>query len=147
MRLNRLFVTLILFGELLFNQGCRYGTLQIQYIFPDGFKGPAVIRVNQNGGIPACDVPWLPRTQLCVLQFPSSGVLNIQDGSPGEQWHRASARYTNGSVIPVPDAASGVTVSKNEIALWAIGSVQNGEDWLFVGTEDEFRKFRDEKHK
>lgn len=143
---NRFIVIVTLFAELCFNQACHSGKRQIEYVFPDGFRGPAVIRENQKDGIPACEVPWLPRTTVCTLRFPSSGVLNIQGESPGKLWHWAAAHYANGTVIPVPNTPAGVKVSKDEIALWTFGSVQNGEDWLFIGTEDQFRKFRDEKH-
>ena len=61
-----------------------------------------MIRENQAAGIPACQVPWLPRTHVCVLNSPSSGVLNIQGASPGQFWHQASAHYADGTVIPIP---------------------------------------------
>jgi hypothetical protein len=50
-----------------------------------------------------------------------------------------------GRVIPVPYNTPESNESKEIIALWTFGSVQHGEDWLFVGTEDEFRKFKNEK--
>jgi hypothetical protein len=62
-------------------------------------------------------------------------------------WHSASARYENGTVIPVPYTTPGAKVSPDTLALWSFGSVQNGEAWLFVGTEEEFGKFRDEHYR
>lgn len=132
-----------LFG-LLF-ASCQLGKMQIEYVFPEGFRGPAVIRENQQNGIQPCNLPSLPTTYQCVLEFPVSGVLNIQGESPGKVWHNASARYADGTLIPVPYNTPGSNVSKETIALWTFGSVQQGEDWLFVGNEDEFRRFKNEK--
>lgn len=134
-----------LIGLLVVASGCTR-TIEIEYVFPNGFRGAAVIRENQPNGIPPCKLPALAGINHCVLNFPSTGVLNIQGDSPGTVWHTSSARYTNGMVIPVPYNTPGAHVSKETIALWTFGGVQYGEDWLFVGTEDEFRKFRDEKH-
>ena len=119
--------------------------MQIEYVFPEGFRGAAVIRENQQNGTPPCKLPSLPTTYQCVLEFPVSGVLNIQGESPGKVWHNALARYAGGTSIPVPYNTPGTDVSRETIALWTFGSVQQGEDWLFVGTEDEFRKFKNEK--
>ena len=142
---KQLVIAIALLSELFLTTGCRSGKIQIEYIFPDGFRGAAVIRENQAAGIPSCETPWLPRTQICILKFPATGILDVQGDSPGKLWHWASARYVNGTAIPVPYTNPGVGVSKETIALWTFGSVQNGEDWVFVGTDDEFTKFRDEK--
>lgn len=139
-------VTLVLSAGLLLNQGCSSGHLEVEFVFPDGFRGPAVIRENQSDGTPVCEVPWLPRTKVCVFGFPASGVLHTQGVSPTKNWHRASARYENGTAIPVSNKPGGVIVAKDEVAVW-YGPALEGEDWLFVGTEDEFRKFKYEKER
>jgi hypothetical protein len=139
-------VTIVLLAFMLLNQACQSGKLQVEYVFPDGFKGPVVIREHQPDGIAACEVPWLPRTEVCVLNFPASGTLNTQGDSPTKLWHIASARYANGTVIPVPNTPAGITVAKDEVAVW-YGQGQQGEGWLFVGTGDEFTNFQDEKNR
>jgi hypothetical protein len=141
---NRVFAFL-LFSQVLHLAGCQLGKVQIDYVFPDGFRGAAVIREHQPNGISPCKFLSFPGTHRCVLNFPNSGILTIQDESPGTYWHNPSARYASGTVIPVPDSTRGIIVSNREIGLWTFGSVQNDEDWLFVGTEDEFMKFKEEK--
>lgn len=79
------------------------------------------------------------------MNLPSSGELKIQGESPGKLWHRASARYASGIPIPVPSNTPEISASKETVALWTFGGIQDGEDWLFVGTEEEFRKFKNEK--
>jgi hypothetical protein len=129
---------------LLLFSACSSGKLDIEYVFPDGFRGGAVIRENRPNGIPACRQPSFWRNERCILKFPSSGVVEVQGPEPGTMWHSASARYENGTAIPVPYTTPGTKVPPGTLALWSFGSVQNGEAWLFIGTEEEFRKFRDE---
>ena len=133
-----------LIGPLLAYQACQAGNLQLEYVFPDGFRGLALIRENQNDGSPACEIPWLPRTEVCVLNFPASGVIHTQGVSPTTVWHRATARYANGTAIPVPNRAAGIIVAEDEVAVW-YGQGVEGEGWLFVGTSDEFREFNIER--
>ena len=47
----------------------------------------------------------------------------------------------------VPSATPGAKVSADTLAFWTFGSIQNNEDWVFVGTEEEFRKFRNEQQR
>jgi len=134
-------------GLFLLFSACTNRNSQIEYIFPAGFRGGAVIRENRPTGVDACRRSWFPYTEHCILKFPSSGMLEVRGQSPGGTWHYASARYENGTVIPVPYTTPGEKFPSDTVALWAFGSIQNGEDWLFVGTEEEFRKFRDDRHK
>jgi hypothetical protein len=120
---------------------------EIEYIFPDGFRGGAVIRENRPTGIPVCRQSWFLRNERCTIKFPSSGIVEVQGQAPEGMWHYASARYENGTVIPTPYTTPGANFPSNTLALWSFGSIQNGEAWFFVGTEEEFRKFRDDHHR
>jgi hypothetical protein len=138
-------ITFVSMANLLLMYGCSRNATTVEYVFPDGFRGAAVIRENQPGGVPSCKSDYFfSRRPPCVLHFSNSGVLNIQGQSPTTQWHNASARYANGTVIPVSYSSPDFKVPKGEIALWSY-AIQNGEDMLFVGTEDEFLKFRTDK--
>src|SRR6266498_1355319 len=139
-------LTIVLLMAVFCVYACQLGSMKISYVFPDQFRGPAVIRENQPDGIVSCTVPLIPGTHDCVLNFPPSGVLSIKGQSPGRYWHEATARYGNGTKIHIPDSANKITIAKDQIGLWSYGSIQNG-DWLFVGTEDEFVKFKEQKQR
>lgn len=132
---------------LLMFSGCTGRSVNIEYIFPDGFRGGAVVRENRPDGISACRQSWFPPRQRCIIKFPASGVVEIQSQAPEGTWHYASARYENGTAIPVPYMTPGAKLPPDTLALWAFGSIQNHEAWLFVGTEEEFRKFKDEHYR
>ena len=143
---GNLFLVLLL-GSMILLTGCIRGYITVEYVFPEGFRGPAVIRVRQPSGIPACEQDYLrPGTNRCVLTFPPSGIMNTQGEAPvtQDQWH-ASARYANGTEIPISGAPQ-TKISSGQVALWSLGSIQEGENWLFVGTADEFERFRDKKN-
>lgn len=142
---RRIFAVLLL-AQMVFYVGCIRGYITVEYIFPNGFQGPAVIRVRQSAGVPACEVDYLrPGSHRCVLTFPPSAVLNIQGEAPETQnQYHASARYANGTAIPIRGVPQ-ADVSNKTAAVWSLGFIREGEDWLFVGTEDEFMKFKEEK--
>jgi len=54
---NRVF-TFLLLSQLLHLAGCQLGKIQIDYVFPDGFRGAAVIR-EDRGAV----------TEFCRLKF------------------------------------------------------------------------------
>jgi len=138
----------VLLAFLVLFVGCIRGYITVEYVFPDGFRGPAVIRVRQPDGVPECEKDYLRRgSHRCVLTFPPSGVLNTQGEAPitQDQWE-ATARYANGTAIPIPGVPE-TSISSNQTALWSLGTIKEGENWLFVGTESEFIKFKEQQQR
>jgi hypothetical protein len=137
-----------LFVQIALVVGCQLAHVEIEYVFPDGFRGGAVIRENQPDGVALCRIDaWLPGTHRCTVSMPSSGELKIQGESPDVLWHSASAHYASGKLIPLPNDNPRINDPEATIALWRPGQITPGEVWLFVGTKDECTKFLDEKHK
>jgi hypothetical protein len=136
----------LLLASIILYVGCLRGYITVEYVFPDGFRGPAIIRERQPDGVPECEKDYVRRgSHRCVLTFPSSGVLSTQGEAPitQDQWE-ASARYANGTAIPIPGVPE-TTISSDQVALWSLGSIKEGENWLFVGTESEFFRFKEQQ--
>lgn len=43
--------TFSMLAHMLIFAGCQFGTVEIEYVFPDGFRGAALIREKQTDGI------------------------------------------------------------------------------------------------
>lgn len=120
---------------------------QLVYIFPDGFKGAAVVRSNRPNGVPIA-----PRNGIITLSFPPSGVLDIQGDDPIHDWHLPIAKYVSGkkiSVVGRSDDGSLAPTPDDVIALRYAGvkgesAKGTEESWFVIGTREDAIKVKAE---
>src|SRR4051812_45852520 len=117
--------------------GCRLKHREIEFIFPDGFKGPFIIIKNAAGPSGAFHQDKL------TLMVPASRVVLINDDSALNEWTVRSARFASGDSLPIDNEHD-----RSLIALRGGGYSSGMRQGLtipphhsyFVGTEDEFEK-------
>ena len=117
---------------------------QLVYIFPDGFKGPAVVRSNRPDGLSIA-----AKNGVITLSFPSSGVLDIQGDDPIHDWHRSMAKYVSGKKISVVGESGDGSLADEVIALRYAGvkgesAKGTEESWYVVGTREDAIKVKAE---
>jgi hypothetical protein len=113
---------------------------ELIYIFPDGFRGIAIVRSNKPSGVSV-----KPSGGVVTLIFPASGILDIRGDDPIHDWHRPSARYVSGETIPAASANPDRPISDDVVGLRTVGSKGESADgdeetWYVVGTFDELKK-------
>ena len=113
---------------------------EIVLVFPDGFRGVAIIRASRPDG-----VPIESKNGVITLTFPRSGILDIKEAIPTFDWHRLSAKFANGEDIPIYDNDD-QEVPVEKIALRSAGVVGKTEDWYVVGTYDDLKKVLEKKY-
>lgn len=107
--------------------GCREKpTPSITLVFPDGFRGVAILRWKQSDGL------RLPPSELnYTLNIPASGVLLIDGKNLMVDWYRQEARYASGQPIPQGDQH---TRDEEGVYLWDMGlNADASECWYVVG--------------
>jgi hypothetical protein len=115
---------------------------QLVYIFPDGFKGAAVVRSNRPNGVSIA-----AKSGIVSLSFPASGVLEIQEDDPIHDWHRSMAKYVRGKKILVVGESGDGSVADDVIALRYAGvkgepAKGTEESWYVVGTSEDAIKVK-----
>ena len=110
---------------------------QLIYIFPDGFRGAAVVRSNRPSGVPV-----VAKDGVVTLSFPPSGMLDIQGDDPVHEWHRPVAQYVSGQKIPVPGISGDGPLPDGVVAFRYAGvkgesAKGTEESWYVIGTAEE----------
>lgn len=123
---------------------CQRADMEIVYVFPEGFRGVAKIRSRRPEGLALRPQREGANRQVLTLQFPASGVLDIRGESPTLDWYSPSARYADGTAIPV--AGFGGKVAEDAVALRGMGGIINDEEWYVVGTFADQLKAAAERH-
>ena len=117
---------------------------QLVYIFPDGFKGAAVVRSNRPNGLSIA-----AKDRIITLTFPPSGVLDIQGDDPIHRWHRSTAKYVSGQKISVVGESGDGPLADDVIALRYAGvkgepAKSTEESWYVIGTSEDAMKVKAE---
>jgi len=114
--------------------GCRQESITLEFVVPTGFTG--ILKLRDVG----TEGPELAATNgTMVLNFPASGVLDIQGPLPTLKWHSPVARFADGRAIPVP--APQAFVPNDVIALRGLGGKPgNTEVWFLVGKADQMQE-------
>lgn len=112
---------------------CSRRPNQVTYVFPDDFREVFIFRGGEDDGIVVSKVDGT-RT----FYIPPSGVLIVKGELPTRQWHTPSARYANGTPIPIYQPSN--QLSKDTVALRGLGTKNEKEDWFVVGTYDDAAK-------
>lgn len=113
----------------------------IEYVLPDGFTGPFIIVVADDGADAVTD-----RWKYTVVTVPQSGKVTIRDDSFLHESSFVKARYSNGERIPI-----GGIDTETSFALW-MGGWSSGQNLVkrlkygpahkyFVGSRSEFEEF------
>ena len=144
MLIKRLKLVLLLWSMVGVNTSCWESSYTLTYIFPDGFKGAAVIRSNRPSGVPV-----EARNGVITLRFPSSGVLDIQGDDPIHDWHRPIAQYASGKKISVIGISGDGPLPDDAVALRYAGvkgerAKGTEESWYVIGTSEDARKVKSE---
>lgn len=107
--------------------GCREKPSPvITLVFPDGFRGVAILRWKQSDGL-----KLTPGELNYTLTIPSSGLLTIQGKNFMLDWYRQEARYVSGQPLLQGDQH---TKDEEGIYLWDMGvNADGGECWYVVG--------------
>ncbi len=107
-------------------------------VFPDGFRGVAILRWKQPEGIKLS-----PGELNYTLHIPSSGVLGIQGKNMMVDWHRQEARYASGRPLPQGDQH---TKDEESVYLWDMGlNADASECWYVVGQAKDIDGVRERK--
>ena len=137
--------TVLLFVMVVVSTSCFFDSgYQLEYIFPDGFKGPAVVRSNRPKGVNIA-----PKNGIITLNFPLSGVLDIHEDDPIHAWHRPVAKYGSGKKILVVGESGDGSLSDDVIALRYAGvkgerAKGTEESWYVIGTSEDARRVKAE---
>jgi hypothetical protein len=98
----------------------------IVLVFPDGFRGVAILRWKQPDGI-----KLTPGELNYTLTIPASGVLPIQGKNLMVDWHIQQARYASGQPLAKGDQH---TKDEEGVYLWDMGlNADAKESWYVVG--------------
>jgi hypothetical protein len=118
------FVVLALLG---IASGCANKTMTIEFIVPNGFSG--ILKLKSN---PKEATDLKTTNNVISLVFPESGTLSIKGKSPTLVWHRPTARFADGTPIPIPTPSA--NVPEEVVALRGLGlKNDNTEAWYLVG--------------
>lgn len=137
--------TVLLLVLVVVSSSCFFdSSYQLVYIFPDGFRGPAVVRSNRPNGVSIAR-----KNGIITLSFPPSGVLDIQGDDPIHDWHRSMAKYVSGKKISVVGEGGDGSLADHVIALRYAGvkgetAKGTGESWYVVGTSEDAIKVKAE---
>lgn len=107
--------------------GCREKeSPTVVLVFPDDFRGVAILRWKQPDGI-----KLTPGELNYELHIPKSGVLSIQGKNLMVDWYRQEARYESGKPLVQGDQH---TKDEEGIYLWDMGVNADGSEcWYVVG--------------
>lgn len=95
-------------------------------VFPDDYRGVAILRWNQPEGI-----KLNTNDQSYTLHIPSSGALSIRGKNLMVDWYVQQARYEGGRPLKQGDQH---TKDEDGIYLWDMGVNTDGsESWYVVG--------------
>jgi hypothetical protein len=75
--------------------GCRLQPREIEFVVPDGFRGPFLIIEHPDGQ--SGDF----RNGKLSLEIPPSRILTVKDDSAFDEWTTRSARYQSGIELPL----------------------------------------------
>jgi hypothetical protein len=112
--------------------GCGESAIQLQITVPNGYRGILKIYQNQTDGIV---IPI--KSGKIELNFDSRGILRLRGETPSLRWHTTSARYADGTEIPVIEFPAETPATK--FGLRGFGGVKNDEDWYVIGTLDDVK--------
>lgn len=111
--------------------------MTLEFVVPTGFTGVIKLKARSPEG-----VELSPMNGWVTLAFPASGELEIKGELPTLEWHKPVARFADGTPIPIPTAAGGV--SDDAVALRGLGKRNdNTEAWYLVGRADKMRDAMD----
>jgi len=107
--------------------GCREKpSPTVMLVFPDGFRGIAILRWDQPDG-----TKININDQSFELHIPSSGVLPIQGKNLMVDWYVQQARYESGRPLTQGNQH---TKDEDGIYLWDMGvNASASESWYVVG--------------
>ena len=113
--------------------GCQNKSMTLEYVIPDGFSGIIKLRAGSADGI-----ALTPTNGHLTLAFPASGTLVVRGRLPTLEWHKAVARFADGTPIQIPGPAS--AVPDDVIALRGLGIKSNNtESWYLVGKAEQMQ--------
>jgi hypothetical protein len=118
---------------------CTYGR-NIHFVLPDGYAGRFEVVLDEVNGI---DVKF--EDGRYTYEIPESGILKVKSFEPFNDWHRKTAAYRNGTVIPDEDQVNSEIPALRSLSgsgSRSVGGKNVGPVILgyAIGTEDEARK-------
>ena len=120
---------------------CRNSTTprSVTYILPNDTLGHWKIITN-------CDrlAQSIPATGPIVINVPMDGVVCVNDESYLRAFHKVTAQYQNGTIIP-----NSVSQSNSKVKLFLLGNVAYNNnapaDWFLIGTDEEYQLWLEER--
>lgn len=110
--------------------GCREQSgLPVEYVLPDGYRGEVEIVQDEHGA------PLPIERGVAVCYIPTDGVLEIDTLNAFRRWHRETARYSSGQMIPLKET-SDTTIAPSKVVLYNLGRSATTIRF-FVGTRSE----------
>src|SRR4051812_43084960 len=103
-------LSLVLLIALEIVAGCQKQPMTLEFVIPNGFSGVLKLRADAANG-----VELMPTNGAIKLVFPASGALDVKGELPTLEWHKATARFANETLIPIP--GPNTTVPGNTLAL------------------------------
>jgi hypothetical protein len=67
----------------------------VHFVFPGGFKGPVRLVLDPSAGE---DIT--PTNGQIIYAIPADGLLRVKSFEPFRGWHKQTANYEDGTVIP-----------------------------------------------
>ena len=112
----------------------------IHFVLPDGYVGRFEVVLDEVNG---ADVKF--ENGRYTYEIPENGVLRVKSFEPFNEWHRKTAAYRSGKVIPDEDEVDSSVAALRSLS--GSGSTSRGGKEVgpvilgyAIGTEDEARK-------
>jgi hypothetical protein len=124
---------------LLISAGCDQSGAPVEFIVPNGFSGPVWVVEDAQRGRPIPKVGSRYR-----IEVPENGVVRVSSTQPLRQWHSESARYTDGTPLPVEHGADVPELAvalRGGYGVGLSGSPTASFLAFFVGTKAQGQKF------
>lgn len=110
------------------------GVDRLEYVVPDGYTGPVIIRQAADGKTLEYDA----NERTHIIRLDESGELSVRDASPLRLWHTMHVRYENGSTILVRKLAS---QDEDEFGWWEGYTAAENEFVAYIGKLEDAKAF------
>jgi hypothetical protein len=104
--------------------------VDVEFILPKSYLGAFKVIEDKKEGIEA-----LPINNKLSLKVPVNGILRVKNLKPIREWHKPSARYSKGGLIPFGIADMD---DKKDVCFFNLWTESNGATYYFIGEKKDF---------
>lgn len=135
----RVLLIVLAAGVSVWQSSCTSGR-NIHFVLPDGYTGRFEVVLDEGNGI---DVKV--ENDRYTYEIPESGVLKVKSFEPFNEWHKKTAAYRSGKVIPDENEVDSNTPALRSLSgsgSRSIGGKNVGPVILgyAIGTEEQAKK-------